>query len=103
MNAMTRRGEGHLDRVVLPQRAVDRKARRIANLFTVNGFFCASERTAAVLGQHDLGSGGLYPLDLVRSGRVTPMERQVSALNFGATKTALAMEESRSLGGPYGN
>jgi hypothetical protein len=105
-NAMAHRGGSHLDPILLPQRAVerkDRKAKRMANLFMVNGFLCMTENTAAVLRQHDLGSGGLYPLDLVRSDGVTPVEGQFWALNFGAKKNALAMEESRSVDGPYAN
>jgi hypothetical protein len=88
-NAMAHRGGGNLDPVLLPQRAVEREGRRaarMAHLFKVNGFLCMTEKTATVLRQHDLGTGGLYP--------------PFWALNFGAKKTALAMEESRSVDGP---
>jgi hypothetical protein len=65
----------------------------------VNGFLCATEKTAAILRQHDLGTGGLYPLELVRSEGVTLVEGPFWALNFGAKKNALAMEASRSVDG----
>jgi hypothetical protein len=45
----------------------------------------------------------LYPLDLVRHDGVTPVYGFFWALNFGAKKNALAMEESRAVDGPYGN
>lgn len=102
-NAMAHRGGGHLDPILLPQRAVERegrKAARIANFFMVSGFLCTTEKTAAILRQHDLGTGGLYPLELLRSDGVTPVDGSFWALNFGAKKNALAMEESRSVDGP---
>lgn len=102
-NAMAHRCGGHLNPILLPQRAVEREGRRaarMAHLFTVNGFLCTTEKTAAVLRQHDLGTGGLYPLELVRSDGVTPVEGLFWALNFGAKKNALVMEESRSVDGP---
>ena len=68
----------------------------------MNGFLCATDRTAAVRRQHDLGSGGLYLPGLVRNDGVTPVDGQFWALNFGAKKSALAMEESRSVDGPNG-
>jgi hypothetical protein len=65
----------------------------------LNGFPCATEKTAAILRQHDLGTGGLYPLELVRSEGVTLVEGPFWALNFGAKKNALEMEASRSVDG----
>ena len=62
-----------------------------------------TEKAASVLRRFDLGAGGLYPLELVRHDRVTPVDGFFWALNFGAKKNALAMEESRSVDGPYGN
>jgi hypothetical protein len=80
-----------------------RKIKRMANLFTVNGFLCVTEKAAAVLRQFDLGTGGLYPLELVRHDGVTPVDGFFWALNFGEKKNALAMEDSRSVDGPYAN
>ena len=62
-----------------------------------------TEKTASVLRQFDLGSGGLYPLELVRYDGVTPVDGFFWALNFGEKKNALAMEERRAVDGPYGN
>lgn len=56
-----------------------------------------------MLRQFDLGSGGLYPLELVRHDGVTPVDGFFWTLNFGEKKNALAMEESRAVDGPYGN
>lgn len=80
-----------------------RKITRMGNLFKLNGFLCVTEKAAAVLRQFDLGSGGLYPLELVRHDGVTPLDGFYWALNFGEKKNALAMEESRAVDGPYGN
>jgi hypothetical protein len=88
----------------LPQRAidVDNRKKKLGNLFRVNGFLCVTEKAAAVLRQFDLGSGGLYPLELVRYDGVTPVDGFFWALNFGEKKNALAMEDSRSVDGPNG-
>ena len=60
-NAMFHRGGGHLDPSLLPQRAIDADNRRkkLGHLFKVNGFLCVTEKSAAVLLQFDLGTGGL--------------------------------------------
>lgn len=96
---------GHLDPKLLPQRAVDvdNRKKKLGHLFTVNGFLCVTEKAAAVLRQCDLGGGGLHPLELVRYDGVTPVDGFFWALNFGAKKNALAMEDSRSVDGPYAN
>jgi hypothetical protein len=104
-NAMFHRAGGHLDPKLLPQRAIDyeNRKKRLGHLFKVNGFLCVTEKAAAVLRQFDLGSGGLYPLELVRYDGVTPVDGFFWALNFGEKKNALAMEDSRSVDGPYAN
>lgn len=98
-------GGGHLDPKFLPQRAidVDNRKKKLGHLFMVNGFLCVTEKAAAVLRQFDLGSGGLYPLEMVRYDGVTPVDGFFWALNFGEKKNALAMEESRAVDGPYVN
>jgi hypothetical protein len=102
-NMMAALGGGHLDPKLLPQRAIDyeNRKKKLGHLFTVNGFLCVTEKAAAVLRQFDLGSGGLCPLELVRYDGVTPVDGFFWALNFGEKKNALAMEESRSVDGPY--
>lgn len=101
-NAALHRGGGHLDPSLLPQRAVDadNRKKKLGHLFTVNGLLCVTEKTASDLRQFDLGSGGLYPLELVRRDGLTPVDGVFWALNFGAKKNALAMEESRAVDGP---
>jgi len=95
-------GGGHLDPKFLPQRAidVDNRKKKLGHLFMVNGFLCVTEKAAAVLRQFDLGSGGFFPLELVRYDGVTPVDGFFWALNFGEKKNALAMEESRAVDGP---
>ena len=88
----------------MPQPAIDVEHRKtkLGHLSIVNGFLCVTDKGAAVLRQFDLGSGGLYPLDLVRHDGVTPVYGFFWALNIGE-KNALAMEEGRAVDGPYGN
>lgn len=92
---------------LLPQRAidVDNRKKKLGHLFTVNGFLCVTEKAAAVLRQFDLGSGGLYPLELVRHDGVTPLDGFFWALNFrGAKKNApCAAWRRTAVDGPYGN
>lgn len=63
----------------------------------VNGFLCVTEKAAQVLRDHDLGQGGLYPLELFRSDRQTPIPGPFWALNFGEKKSALNLAESKGL------
>jgi len=94
-----------LDPQLLPQRAAEDEGRHVAkvsNLFKLNGFLCVTEKAASVLRRFDLGSGGLYPLEMVRYDGVTPVDGFFWALNFGEKKNALAMEDSRSVDGPNG-
>lgn len=102
---MFHRGGGRREPKFLPQRAIDyeNRKKRLGYLFKVNGFLCVTEKAAAVLRQFDLGSGGLFLLEMVRSDGVTPVDGFFWALNFGEKKNALAMEESRSVDGPYAN
>lgn len=65
----------------------------------VNGFLCVTEKAASVLRQFDLGSGGLYPLEMVRYDGVTPVDGFFWALNFGEKKDALVVDESREISG----
>ena len=99
--ALFQRGGGHLDPKFLPQRAidVDNRKKKLGHLFMVNGFLCVTEKTAAVLRQFDLGSGGLYPLEMVRYDGVTPIDGFFWALNFGEKKDALVIEQCRNITG----
>ncbi len=99
-NAMFHRG-GHLEPNLLPQRAIDyeNRKRKLGHLFKVNGFLCVTEKAAAVLRQFDLGSGGLYPLEMVRYDGVTPVDGFFRALNFGQKKDALDISQCRNIRG----
>lgn len=94
-------GGGHLDPKFLPQRAVDvdNRKKKLGHLFKVNGFVCMTEKAAAILRQFNLGSGGLYPLELVRHDGVTPVDGFFWAHNFGEKKNALVVDESREISG----
>lgn len=100
-NAMFHGGGGHLEPDLLPQRAIDyeNRKKKLGHLFKVNGFLCVTEKAAAVLRQFDLGSGGLYPLEMVRYDGVTPIDGFFWALNFGEKKNALDIEQCRNVTG----
>jgi hypothetical protein len=85
---------------MLPQRAVEdlgRKVTHLSNLFSLAGFFCVSEKLAAVLRQFDLGGGGFYPVEILRHDGVTPVPGIYWALNFGAKKDALKADECQNI------
>lgn len=85
---------------LLPQRAIEdrgRSGRSLPALFMVNGFLCVTDKAAQVLRDHDLGQGGLYPLELFRSDGQTPIAGKFWALNFGEKKSALNLAESKGL------
>lgn len=56
-------------------------------------------QAASVLRQFGLGSGGLYPLEMVRYDRVTPVDGFFWALNFGEKKDALGIEQCHNIRG----
>lgn len=85
---------------LLPQSAIEdrgRPVRSLPALFMVNGFLCVTDKAAQVLRDHDLGQGGLYPLELLRSDGQTSIPGPFWALNFGEKKSALNLAESKGL------
>ncbi len=66
--------------------------------FTISWFWILSERYAAVFRDFDLGNGGLYPADIRKNDRVTPIDGGYYFLSCGATKNALIPEKSQHLG-----
>ena len=99
-NSLRHSNGAHLDPGLLPQRAINQPYQVVSKLphvFLISDFLCVSEKVAAVLRDHDLGQGGLYPIELMQVDGVTPFPGPFWALNFGAEKRVLNDAESRQL------
>lgn len=99
-NSLRHSNGAHLDPGLLPQRAINQpyqKVSKLPHVFSISDFLCVSEKVAAVLRDHDLGQGGLYPIELMQVDGVTPFPGPFWALNFGAEKRVLNETESRQL------
>lgn len=75
----------------------DEKDYRFPDLFYGYGFWVVSKSAADVLRQFDLGSGGFYPVRVLRKDLQTPVEGEWFCLNFGNRKDAFSAEESRNV------
>jgi len=79
---------------------VDKQKGRINSfpaLFYGNGYWIVSRKAADIIGQFDLGDGGLYPVQMFQSDRTTPVEGEFLCLNVGAQKSAFLPEQSPRL------
>lgn len=66
-------------------------------LFDANGFYIVDETVANILSRHDLGEGGLYPVDLWQSDRATPVKGLWFCWTFGNTKSAFTKAHSTNM------
>ncbi len=66
----------------------------LPNIFRAGDVWVASAVAADVLRQFDLGSGGLYPVKVMKKDRATPVGGEWFCINFGNRKSALIREES---------
>jgi hypothetical protein len=76
------------------------EARRFGTLphfFLGAGYWIVSRKAADIIGQFDLGDGGLYPVQMFQSDRTTPVEGEFLCLNVGAQKSAFLPEQSPRL------
>ena len=70
---------------------------RLPDLFYGYGYWIVSSEAADVLRQFDLGRGGLYPVEVLKSDRQTAVEGEWFCLDFGNRKEALLPEQSARL------
>lgn len=67
---------------------------KLPDLFSAYGFWAVSQRAAEVIRQFDLGSGGLYPVKVLKNDRQTPVEGEWFCINFGNCKDSFIPEDS---------
>ena len=70
---------------------------KFPDLFYANGWWVVSREVAEILRGFDLGEGGLYPLEVLQSDRVTPVGGEWLYWIFGNRKDTLDTEASRNL------
>src|SRR4051812_20701969 len=59
---------------------------RLPNLFFAGSFWTISRTVVEVLRQFDLGAGGLYPVNVLKKDRQTPVGGEWFCINFGNRK-----------------
>lgn len=70
---------------------------KLPHLFFANCFWVVSGEVADVMARFDLGEGHLYPTNVVRKDRKTPIGDRWFCFNFGNVKDTLVAEQSRSI------
>lgn len=72
------------------------RIKKLSDFFFANGYFVVSVRCAEVFRRFDLGTGGLYPVEIYQGNCKTLVEGSFFLLNFGCRKNAFLPEESNS-------
>ena len=67
---------------------------KLPNFFNGNGYWIVSRKAADIISRFDLGDGGLYPVQILKKDRKTPVEGEFLCLNVGAQKSAFLPERS---------
>ncbi len=67
---------------------------RLPDLFHAYGYWVVSSTAADVLRRFDLGSGGLYPVRVLKNDRETPVGGEWFCINFGNRKSGFLSEHS---------
>ena len=73
------------------------KKANLPPVFDANGFYVVNGTVAEILSRHDLGEGGLYPVDVWQSDRATPVKGPWFCWTFGNTKCAFTKANSVNL------
>ena len=73
----------------------------LPDLFPAGGYWVVSAAVAETMDGFDLGQGALYPLQVFRKDRRTPMPGGYRCLNFGNVKRAFRGEQSRAAPSGY--
>lgn len=75
----------------------DRDYEKLAELFFAGSYWVVSGEVADVMRQFDMGQGHLYPTEVFRKDRKTPIGDKWFCLNFGNVKQALLPDQSLGL------
>ena len=67
---------------------------KLPDLFRAGDIWVVSSRAGEVLRQFDLGGGSLYPVNVLKKDRATPVGGEWFCINFGNQKKAFRPEES---------
>jgi hypothetical protein len=70
-----------------------RKAHKLPHLFSEASFWIVSEAVRSVFIQFDLGAGSLYPVEVLKSDRTTPVGGDWYCVNFGNRKNSLIVDQ----------
>lgn len=75
----------------------DKRWKRGGDLFCAGPFYAVKGKLAEVLGQFDLGEGGLIEFLIYEADKVTRLPGPFYLLNFGAVKDSFVPDESKKL------
>ena len=82
-----------LPRVIWPLPAA-RNFDKLPHFFVAADNWIVSRKAADIISRFDLGDGGLYPVQILKKDRKTPVEGEFLCLNVGAQKSAFLPEKS---------
>lgn len=101
IQAMRRHNRGErLERTDFPEAMYvfdEGRWKRGGDLFCAGPFYALKGKLAEVLGQFDLGEGGLIEFPIYESDKVTRLPGPFYLLNFGAVKDSFVPDESKKL------
>lgn len=75
----------------------EEKDYQLPHLFFAGSFWVVSVKAAEVLRQFDLGSGALYPVEVLKCDRETPIGGEWLCINFGNVKRSFLADQSRRI------
>ncbi len=67
----------------------ERRFAKVKDIFYSGPFLTVEGRLAEALARFDLGEGGLIPFTIYKADLITPLDREVFLLNFGARKNSI--------------
>jgi hypothetical protein len=71
----------------------ERRFARVKSIFYSGPFLTVEGNLARLFSRFDLGEGGLIPFTMYKSDLVTPLDREVFLLNFGARKNSILPDQ----------
>lgn len=71
----------------------ERRFAKVKDIFYSGGFLTVEGKLAEVLARFDLGEGGLIPFTIYKADLITPLDREVFLVNFGARKSSILPEQ----------
>ena len=87
-------GNGSFPAEIWAIASAEEKDYKLPDLFRAGDVWVVSSNAGDLMRQFDLGEGGLYPVEVLKKDRSTPVGGDWFCVNFGNKKAAFAPEQS---------